>query len=341
MPEDKLDVNIFLNTSDNGTILDVRSPSEFAKGHIPDAKNFPLFSDEERAEVGLLYKEKGQFDAVLRGLDIVGPKLRGLVLEAKKHNSKEFHVHCWRGGMRSEYMGKLLSLAGYSISTLPGGYKAYKRSQLELFAQKFSYIVLTGYTGSGKTRYLKMLRDSGEQVVDLEGLANHQGSSFGNQKSTFQPTTEQFHNDLYEVMRNFDPQKQVWIEDESFSIGRVHLPAALYRIKNLSPHLIIEVDKKERIQNLLEEYGSIDISKLQLAVEGIKRKLGGDRYQLVLEMLKQNNGKGAAGEILQYYDKRYKEAVDRKKSLVIDVVDTDKLSEEEVIQKLLHATHVD
>ena len=112
MPEDKLDVNIFLNTSDNGTILDVRSPSEFAKGHIPDAKNFPLFSDEERAEVGLLYKEKGQFDAVLRGLDIVGPKLRGLVLEAKKHNSKEFHVHCWRGGMRSEYMGKLLSLAG-------------------------------------------------------------------------------------------------------------------------------------------------------------------------------------------------------------------------------------
>lgn len=335
----KLDIENFLKTSDNAVVLDVRTPSEFKKGHIPFAKNFPLFSDDERAEIGKIYKHQGQSDAILRGLEVVGPRLKDMVVDAQNFNSKRLYIHCWRGGMRSEYVAKLLGLAGFNVATLEGGYRAYKRAQIELYSRRRPYLVLSGYTGSRKTEILHNLAEHGEQVVDLEGLANHQGSSFGNQKSDHQPSTEQFHNDLYEVMRVFNDTQPVWIEDESFSIGRVHLPSALYRIKNESPHIVIEVPKEERVKFLLEEYGEISTDKLVLAVEGIKRKLGGDRFKLVLEHLDNNDGVSAANQILHYYDKRYREAIARKENLVVATIKSDG-AKQHLVEELLKAAHV-
>jgi tRNA 2-selenouridine synthase len=296
-----------------GPLLDVRSPGEFAEGHIPGAVSFPLFSDAERAEVGTLYKQQGQAPAMDRGLELVGPKLadfvrraRTLALEAGESGAPApLRIHCWRGGMRSGSMAWLLRTAGLTVHALKGGYKAFRHYGAQLGAELPGLLTLHGPTGSGKTAILQALARMGEQVVDLEALARHRGSSFGALGQAPQPTTEQFQNDLSETLRGMDRSRRIWAEGESKSIGRCYLPDPFWERMNRAPLLELELPRAARVQRLVAEYGDFDRQALAEAVGRLRKRLGGQRHDQALEALEQGRLAEVAEALLHYYDKAY------------------------------------
>ncbi|MFM8362242.1 MAG: tRNA 2-selenouridine(34) synthase MnmH [Haliscomenobacter sp.] len=289
-------------------LLDVRSPGEFEAGHIPGAFNLPLFSDEERAIVGTLYKQKGPETAFQKGLELAGKKLPWYVEEARHlaAGSKEIVVHCWRGGQRSGSLAWLLGFAGFDVSVLEGGYKAYRRYVHAQFEERpFRGVVLGGATGSGKTAVLKTLREIGEQVLDLEGLAHHKGSAFGALGETPQPGVEQFENNLFDAFQALDTHRRVWVENESRAIGRVHLPEELWHRLQKSPLIHLEVPFENRVSYLVEVYGTFPREGLEASFLRIERKLGGQHLKTALQALESGDYATAAAIALKYYDKTY------------------------------------
>lgn len=293
-------------------LLDTRSPSEFAGGHIPGAVSFPLFSDDERALVGTTYKQEGNKQAIKAGLDIIGPKMRGFVEQAESLNSTSLLMHCWRGGMRSQSLAWLLDLYGFEVEVLEGGYKAYRNALLDFFTRPLPLRVLSGPTGSMKTFILQEMQRQGAQVVDLEGLARHMGSSFGNVMCDGQPTTEQFQNDVFDAFLKLDTERPIWLEDESFNIGRVNLPEPLFHQKQHSPVLYIEVPRKRRIEVLVQQYGQLHPEQLEQATEGISRRLGGANTSRAITLIRAGRLSEATDIILQYYDAAYENARRKK-----------------------------
>ncbi len=305
-------VHEFLNLSDNDPVVDVRSPSEYHAGHIPGSVNIPLLNDEERSIIGTLYKEKGRQAAIDKGLEIVGPKMSNLAAQARDVAvDGSALVYCWRGGMRSEKMAWLFELAGLSCKLLQGGYKAYRAQLLDDFLQIEHLIVLEGLTGSGKTDILQRMREMGEQVVDLECLANHRGSAFGSIGLGEQPTTLQFQNEVHRAFRSLDSSKRIWVEGESINIGKVNIPETLWEKMKLAQVVEICVHKSARVKRLVEEYGNEDRSKLVTAIGRIGKRLGGSRQKEVLKELEQNNLYQVADLLLEYYDKSYTKSHNR------------------------------
>ncbi len=297
----------FLRLRDECPVFDVRSPAEYAQGHIPGAINLPLFTDEERARVGTLYKQQGPESAFLLGLRLVGPKLEDFVRTARKAAPhRRLAVHCWRGGQRSQSMAWLFRQAGFETATLAGGYKSYRRHVLESFELHLPrLIVIGGKTGVGKTKVLRALQRMGEQVLDLEALAHHKGSAFGSIGERPQPTSEQFENDLFEVFHNLDPQQRIWVENESRTIGRVCLPSGLWQQMRQAPLLNLEIPSECRIQNLIADYASAPLDELQAAFIRLEKRLGGLRLKTALEALQRGDFATAAEMALAYYDKTY------------------------------------
>lgn len=318
-------------------IIDVRSPAEFVGGHIPGARNIPLFSNEERAEIGTLYKEQGQEAAVLRGLEIVGPKMAGFVREAKELPYKEqLLVHCWRGGMRSGSFGWLLNTAGLPAVILSGGYKSYRNHLLEFFGTSFSLLILTGGTGSGKTELLHHLREKGEQVVDLEGLAHHKGSVFGGMGQQEQPSSEQFQNELFLQMKEMDISRPVWLEDESISLGNVFIPHPLWNQLRRAPLIRVELALPARVERLVKEYGTIDREELAAGIEKINKRLGGQHAKAALEALQENNLAEVASILLTYYDKAYQRGIDKRQDLLRYQAEYDFFNPEVISEDILN-----
>ncbi|MCB9170237.1 MAG: tRNA 2-selenouridine(34) synthase MnmH [Flavobacteriales bacterium] len=292
-------------------MIDVRSPGEFARGHIPGAHSLPLFSDEERAVVGTLYKQKGREQAVLEGLRIVGPKLAGIVEQARQvAPGGRIAVHCWRGGERSGSVAWLLDKAGFAeVVTLKKGYKAFRHHVLSSFLGPPAFMVVGGYTGSGKTEVLGALRDRGEQVIDLEGLANHRGSSFGALGLPPQPTTEHFENLLWDALHRLDRTRITWIEDESMMIGRVKLPDRIHASIRRSHMLFLEIPAEERARHSVAVYGASDRDALRAATQRIEKRLGPQHCKAALEAIDGGDLVHAARITLTYYDKTYARGV--------------------------------
>lgn len=302
----QLPVKEFLQQACSISVIDVRSPGEYAQGHIPGAVNIPLFSDEERAKVGTKYKQINKEAALLLGLDIVGPKMSGFVKKAHKLASKgELLIHCWRGGMRSGSFAWLLQTAGLNVTTLQKGYKAYRTDVLQLFEKPYPLIILGGKTGSGKTELLREIATLGEQVIDLEALAHHKGSSFGAIGELPQPTVEQFENDLHGVLSQINPEKRIWIEDESLTIGTARIPVSFYNQMRKAPVIFVDVPKEIRIIRLVKEYTGCHHSLLEAALERIKKRLDGLLYKQALDALHSNDYAKVADISLLYYDKAY------------------------------------
>ncbi len=296
----------FLEKAKTTSVVDVRSPSEFAEGHIPGAINIPLLSDSEREIVGTLYKKSGRQAAIDKGLEIVGPNMYHLASQARKHAYQDaLLVYCWRGGMRSENMSWLFELAGLSCEVLTGGYKAYRSQLLHDLSEIEELIVLEGLTGSGKTDMLECMRERGEQVINLEYLANHRGSAFGNIGLGEQPTTPQFQNNVYQAFLQLDTSKRIWIEGESINIGKVNLPETLWNRMKLATVVEICIPKEERLRRLVNEYGNQDRKEMAEAVMRIGKKLGGYNKQKVLAQLEEGKLSYAADILLEYYDKSY------------------------------------
>ena len=333
---DTVTIEDFLALRTSFPVLDTRSPGEFTSGHMAHAINLPLFDNEERAKVGTAYKHQSKQAAIKLGLEIVGPKMVGFIEAAEKLDSSRLLVHCWRGGMRSKSIAWLLETYGFQVTTLVGGYKAYRQAVLDYFNQPLNLLVLTGATGSRKTAILHTLKELGEQVIDLEGLANHNGSSFGNQLSTGQPSTEQFQNDLYESFRLLNPAKRIWIEDESFTIGRVKLIEQLYFQKQKSPHILIQIPLEARAKILVEEYGNIAPDKLIMATNQIAERLGRTKAAEAVELINHGLLTDAVYIILEYYDRTYTKGLQKKSPLIQHEVTFDSVDPNQMATQLLH-----
>lgn len=288
-------------------VIDVRSPAEFARGHIPGAVNVPLFSDAERAVVGTLYKQQSRDAAVLEGLRIVGPKLASIVEQARVvAPDGRISVHCWRGGDRSGSVAWLLEKAGFAaVSTLQGGYKAFRNHVLAALQRPVPLRVIGGYTGSGKTDLLHTMRRSGERVIDLEGLAHHKGSSFGAIGQAVQPTTEHFENLLWQALHTLGTKAPIWVEDEGRTIGRVHMPVAFFNNLREAPLYFLEVPFPLRVQHLVNEYGPAPQEQLAEAIVRIGKRLGPQHAKAALEALEAGDLHAVATITLGYYDRSY------------------------------------
>lgn len=293
-----------------GIIFDVRSPSEYKQGHIPNSYSLPLFSDEERSLVGTTYKQKSQEAAIDLGLRLVGPKLYDFVQLSKPYLKEQpGKIVCWRGGMRSGFIARLFESIGFTTLTLQGGYRSFRRWTLkvlqDLSIHSPQLYLLGGLTGSGKTAILQHLKQLGEQVIDLEALANHRGSVFGMIGLPPQPSQEQFENTLAYQWSHLDLSRPIWLEDESRLIGHCCIPTPLYQLMSIAPVFFIENNKEQRLDRLLHLYGQMDSSKLMSATEKISRRLGGKTTQEILYFLNHDQKRAAFDLLLAYYDKAY------------------------------------
>lgn len=309
-----LSIEEYLNQFADVPLIDVRSPGEHACGHIPGSINIPLFTNEERAVIGTVYKQRSKEQAIELGYEFVNPKRDHLFNQSKAAESKRgVAVHCWRGGMRSRLFAEHLVQYGLpKVYVITGGYKAYRRAVVRSFEQDLNLATLGGYTGSGKTETLQAIQELGEQFIDLEQLALHKGSAFGGLGLSTQPTTEQFENNLYQSWRNFEFCKRIWIEDESRTIGSVLLPPALYAQIRNKPVTFIHIPAEERIKFLVAQYGTIPPDLIQAAVERITKKLGGQNAQEAITHLHDGNLEAGTRVVLRYYDKLYEKGVSRR-----------------------------
>lgn len=316
--DSKLQIKEFLAKSAKIPIVDVRSPAEYSHAHIPGAYSMPLFNNEERSEVGTLYKKEGKEVAFLRGLDIVGPKMSWFVSRAKEIAvDNELLLYCWRGGMRSGSLAWLFNTAWLKAQTLEGGYKAYRHYIRQAFLETQRLIVVGGMTGSGKTDILAELHKLGEQVLDLEALANHKGSAFGGIGQKEQPTNEWFENIVAHQWLEFDMQKPIWTEDESFRIGKVTVPETLYQKMRETTVIKLEVPFELRVKRLVKEYAGLGDDYLKQAIQRISKRLGGLQTQQALEALENKDYTQVAGIALRYYDKTYMHGLSRRNAETI------------------------
>ncbi|TJY43975.1 tRNA 2-selenouridine(34) synthase MnmH [Cohnella pontilimi] len=241
--------------SGNFVLIDVRSPSEFEESSIPGSINIPLFNDEERAEVGTIYKQVSAQAAKERGLEIVSAKLPDFIRTFAEIPGRKA-VFCWRGGMRSKTSATVLSLMDIHVYRLNGGYRAYRKwimDSLENFHLRPKAVVLHGNTGTGKTLILRTLKERGLPVLDLEGMAGHRGSIFGQigLKGNNQKTFEAL---LLEELLLCQHSPYVLMEAESKRIGKVVLPDFLVRKKEAGHHLMLELPLDVRVQHILDDY---------------------------------------------------------------------------------------
>ena len=241
------------------TIIDARTPSEYALDHVPGAISAPVLDDAERAEVGTLYKQVSPFEAKKLGGALVAKNVARHVeqLFSKKDKSWRPLVYCWRGGKRSGAMAHILREIGWQAETLPGGYRAYRRwvvEELATLPAEFEFTVVHGPTGSGKSRFLAALGRGGAQVLDLEALAAHRGSVLGGLPDAPQPTQKWFESQLLAQLEALDRASPVFVEGESKKIGELQVPDALIGRMRESRCLVLETDLDTRVTLLLEEY---------------------------------------------------------------------------------------
>jgi tRNA 2-selenouridine synthase len=317
-----LTIDDFFRIREQLAVVDVRSEGEWELGHIPCSVSIPLLNDAERVIVGTTYKQQGQKEAIRQGFRLVGPRLEALVRRAEEVGP-EFIVHCWRGGMRSRNFCQFVSMIGLQTHQLDGGYKAYRHAAQRMFTKPFKIVLLTGLTGSGKSELLRALKAEGEQVIDLETLASHKGSVFGGLTMDPQPTTEQFENNLFETLLQLNPDRRVWVEDESIAIGKIFLPTEFWKTMNSAPVVEIEVPKEARIRRLVSEYQNVPPELFQEAMQRITKRLGGQHYNSARELLFAGDLAAAIEIILSYYDKAYANGIDRKRTRITDKVSWD------------------
>jgi tRNA 2-selenouridine synthase len=301
-------------------VLDVRSPAEYERGHIPGAFSFPIFTNEERHKIGYAYTKRSKEEAVDLGFDFIFPKLDQFVEQARSIAiNNKLRVHCWRGGMRSESLAWFLEQNGLKCLVLENGYKAFRHYVQEYFKRDLKLIIIGGKTGCGKTEILKQISQQGEQVIDLENLANHRGSVFGAFEGKAQPSSEHFENLLFNELVHFDLNRPIFIESESIRMGNVFIPHDFYQ-KFLSASVIwLELDVESRVQRILNEYGNSSSESLLNALERIKKRMGFDNFQHARNSILQRNLKKAIYCILEYYDKVYDVKLLNEKGLFVNL----------------------
>ena len=300
-------------------IIDVRSPAEFALDHIPGAINLPVLSNEERIEIGTLYKQVSPFAAKKLGAAYVSRNIANHLEHSLLDFPREWRplIYCWRGGERSGAFTHILNRIGWKAMQLQSGYQGFRRvviDGLDRAAKDFSFQVIAGMTGSGKTRILQEIGLLGQQILDLEGLAIHRGSVLGNEPNIEQPSQKGFETQLWNALNKLDPSKIVFVESESKKVGGLHIPDPLMERIRTGQSIELRSNTATRVSWLLREYHHFLSNP-----ESFKQKLGllTSRYGKVQiaqwhEAINAGNFDGLVEELLvMHYDPSYQSSIVR------------------------------
>lgn len=314
------------------TIIDVRSPAEFGEDHIPGAINLPVLSDEERARVGTIHKQESSFTARKIGAALVAQNaaahLRGPL--ADKQGDWQPLVYCWRGGQRSGSFATILDQVGWRVHLLKGGYRGYRRLVVDaMYDHRLSHrlTLIEGGTGTAKTRLLHHLAQAGEQVIDLEGLANHRGSLFGSMAGG-QPAQKMFETRLAAALDRMDPERMIWVEAESSKVGARLIPAAMWHAMCAAPRIEIRAPLAARARFLSVAYADLteDRDHLHRQIDGLRAFHAADTINHWHRLADQAEwSELAAGLMAAHYDPRYAKSMARSDHPLrsIDLVDLD------------------
>jgi tRNA 2-selenouridine synthase len=291
--------------------VDVRTPLEYAEDHLPGAINVPLLTDEERVEIGTLYKQQGPHLARERGLELTAHRFPEMVKSiAASANGRPILVYCWRGGLRSKTVTSILDLTGHPALQLVGGYKSFRNhvdACFHPFTPKSPLVVLHGMTGIGKTTFLLRLKEKGCSVIDLEGLACHRGSAFGQLGLTQSLSQKRFETLLWDAVRKAPASQPLIVEGESERIGRVSLPGDFYQKMAAGIRVWCSASLETRVQRLIAEYGLPEYKEdMGVALQRIRKKLGGKICdELAGNLERWEMEPFMTGLVCDYYDKVY------------------------------------
>jgi len=292
-------------------VIDVRTPLEFAEDHLPGAFNVPILNNEERIEVGTTHKQVGPQQARQRGLELTCGRFGDMVAEIAAHAAgRPVLVYCWRGGLRSMSMAILLEMTGRPVVQLRGGYKAYREQVISFFGDfrtPAPMIVIHGMTGIGKTTFINGLDRQKWTTIDLEGLACHRGSAFGQVGLNQQPGQKCFETMLWDAFRRAPSVLPIILEGESQRIGSISLPGNLYEVMTASCKVWCHASLDTRVRRLAVEYAREEYREaMAAALLRIRKKLGGQRYAELAGQLAAWDIEGLGrGLIEHYYDKLY------------------------------------
>ncbi|KQV56428.1 MULTISPECIES: tRNA 2-selenouridine(34) synthase MnmH [unclassified Duganella] len=310
--------DVLSRLDDFDTIIDARSPSEYALDHLPNAINCPVLDDEQRIAVGTMYKQVGSFEAKKVGAAMVSKNI-GYHIETlwldKPRDWKPL-IYCWRGGNRSGSMATVLAKIGWPVVQLDGGYKAFRgaiNAQLEQ-TPELDFRVICGTTGSGKTRLLDTLEAIGAQVLDLEQLAAHRGSVLGNIPCQPQPSQKAFETSIWDRLRRYDPGLPVFVEAESRKVGSLRVPGALMERMRASPCISMQVSREDRVKLLIEDYQhfACNAPALNAQLEFLVQLHGRERIERWQAMAFAGDMPALVDELLvDHYDPAYLKSIDR------------------------------
>ena len=336
-----------------GLLIDVRSPVEYYKGHMPNSINIPLFDNYERSIIGTIYKKEGREKAVIEGLKFFEKKMDLLldnlfmhidsnkIIPNHKNNELSIKIYCSRGGMRSQSISWLLEKYKYNPITLKGGYKTYRRWVLNSFSKKLNIVIIGGKTGTGKTRLLALLEKNKYQIIDLERFANHRGSTFGGLGMQEQPSNEQFENKIAEKINTFKVTDNIFVEAESANIGKCKIPHEFFNQMKNSRRIEILRSESNRLEELIDTYSVFKKEELQESVLRIKKRLGPQRTKLALDSINNEKWDLVCKSVLDYYDRCYEyEKIGKDNITLLDL--TDKKFDEKIIlsiNNILHDVH--
>jgi len=289
----------------NPLYVDVRSPGEFREDHIPNAINLPIFKNNERSEIGTIYKMIGRNQAIVRGAEIVGQKISNFIEEISKYKEESIILYCSRGGMRSGTIAALLDSLGISVYKIEEGYKGYRRYVRE-FLEDLSNIpkivIIQGLTGTGKTEIIQYIPNS----IDLEKMAGHRSSIFG-AIGLKQNSQKRFETLLVDKLNQLKNEKIIFVEGESQKVGTRHIPQKFFDIMKQSPALLVEAPMKRRTEILVSEYTKLPVDEEIIEkTKTLKSKLGNKTIEELVSLIKQKNYELFTEIILEkYYDPRY------------------------------------
>ncbi len=326
----------FFKEAKDTIVLDVRSEGEYKQGHLPGAINVPLLNNEERKIVGTTYKQVGREAAVIKGFELVGHKFADYIkLVQKLSPTKKISVYCWRGGMRSNTMAWLLQLSGFNVTVLKGGYKTFRNWALEILKEERNVVILGGKTCTGKTELLKKLKEKGEQVIDLEQLACHKGSTFGALGQAAQPSNEHFENVLSLEWYTYNNKNVIWLENESNRIGGIKIPDTVFEMMRKAKLIDVVLPLEQRIKRVLDEYAVFSVELLEEGTRRLEKRLGNLRMTQAIAFLKENKLEQWAKMMLDYYDDAYEHSNSKRETGTIKTMEIDDIVDLNVVEQLI------